>query len=197
LLQADGHRDLEMDVNQGDGTDLFGATPGIAVSAESAAHTREWDGRESGLVISDISAPGEVISFVVGEGSPVQTVTGQASPMVTIPDNQTTGVSSTIRIGASGTVARIVLGVDVQHSYVGDLRVELTSPSGRRAVLHAQIGGSSDNLVTSYDSASPGVLTNMVGQSMLGDWILTVSDRARQDVGQLRSWSLELTSAAI
>jgi M6 family metalloprotease-like protein len=197
LLQADGRRDLEMDVNQGDGTDLFGASPGIALSGESAAHTREWDGRDSGLVISDISAPGALISFVVGEGAPVQTVTGQASPMVTIPDNQVTGVSSTIRIGASGTVARVVLRLDILHSYVGDLRVELTSPSGRRAVLHAQIGGSSDNLVATYDSASPGVLTNMRGQPMLGDWILSVSDRASRDVGELRSWSLELTSAAV
>ena len=41
LLQADGQRDLEMNVNQGDGTDLFGATPAIALSAESAAARRE------------------------------------------------------------------------------------------------------------------------------------------------------------
>ena len=36
LLQADGHRDLEMNVNRGDGLDLYGAVAGIALSAEWA-----------------------------------------------------------------------------------------------------------------------------------------------------------------
>ena len=36
----------------------------------------------------------------------------------------------------------------------------------------------------------------MLGQSMKGDWILNVSDRARQDVGKLKSWKIELKSAA-
>jgi subtilisin-like proprotein convertase family protein len=35
----------------------------------------------------------------------------------------------------------------------------------------------------------------MVGQPMLGNWVLNVSDRARADVGKLRSWSIELKSA--
>ena len=59
-------------------------------------------------------------------------------------------------IAASGTVAQIKVGVDIEHPYIGDLRVALHSPAGRRAVLHAQLGGSTDNLVATYDSASPG-----------------------------------------
>jgi len=35
----------------------------------------------------------------------------------------------------------------------------------------------------------------MLGQSMKGNWILNVSDRARQDVGKLKSWKIELKSA--
>ena len=48
LLQADGRRDLELNVNQGDGGDLFGQTAGVVLSAESSPHSREWDGRDSG-----------------------------------------------------------------------------------------------------------------------------------------------------
>jgi subtilisin-like proprotein convertase family protein len=36
----------------------------------------------------------------------------------------------------------------------------------------------------------------MLGQSMKGNWILNVSDRARQDVGKLKSWKIELKSAS-
>jgi len=191
LLQADGHHDLEMNVNQGDGSDLYGATQGIALSAESSPNTREWDGRDSGLIIADIGAPGASISFTSGQSVPARSVSGEANPMMAIPDNSAAGIDSTITIAESGTVQRIKA-----HSYIGDLRVTLTSPGGRRAVLHAQLGGSQDNLVATYDSASPGQLASMIGQPMKGDWVLSVADRARQDVGTLRRWSIELTTAA-
>lgn len=112
--------------------------------------------------------------------------------MLAIPDNVSAGVSSTIAIADSGTVAQIKVRVDIKHPYIGDLRVALTAPSGRTTVLHPRLGGSADDLVTTYDSASPGVLGDMIGQPFKGNWILNVSDRARRDVGKLRRWSLEL-----
>jgi M6 family metalloprotease-like protein len=197
LLQADGRRDLELDVNQGDSTDLYGDAGGIALSAESSPHTREWDGRDSGLVISEISAPGQSMTFAVGQTSSARTVKGEAAPALSIPDNRAAGVSSTIAIAESGTVARAAIHVDIQHTYIGDLRVVLTSPAGRTAVLHPQLGGAADNLVATYESEPGGALAGMVGQPMQGNWVLNVSDRARQDRGRLRYWSIELTSAPV
>jgi len=197
LLQADGERHLELNVNQGDGADLFGAVAGVALSSESRPNSREWDGRESGLVISDISAAGPVIKFRVGAAvAATQTTSGQATPNLAIPDNQPAGVSSKISITKSGTVTAIKVSVNITHTYIGDLRVTLTSPSGKLETLHAQLGGSADNLVATYDSASPGVLAAMLGQPMKGDWVLNVSDRARQDLGRLRNWKIELKSAS-
>ncbi|MBN8468372.1 M6 family metalloprotease domain-containing protein [Corallococcus exiguus] len=197
LLQADGHRHLELGTNTGDGADLFGETQGVALSGDSVPHSREWDGRDSGLSISDVGSPGEHISLTVGQAVTPQIVTGQAQPMMAIPDDAVTGVSVPIRIAASGTVSRVKVGIDVQHPFIGDLNVVLTSPTGRREVLHAQLGGPADNLVATYDSASPGMLTNLLGQPMKGDWILNVSDRARDDVGTLRSWRIELWSEPV
>ena len=195
LLQADGRQDLERDTNQGDGDDLYAALAGIALSATSSPNSREWDGRDSGLIISDISAPGQVIKFKVGTAQPDVVVAGDATPMISIPDNRTAGVSSTIAIAKSGTVAQIKVSVDIQHTFIGDLRVALTSPAGRSTVLHPQLGGSTDNLVATYDSATPGgVLSSMVGQPIKGNWTLNVSDRVRADVGKLRKWSIEMRS---
>jgi M6 family metalloprotease-like protein len=195
LLQADGRRDLELDANRGDGDDLYAAIQGVALSAASSPNSREWDGRDSGLVISDVVAPGDTITFKVGSVPSALVASGQANPMASIPDNTTAGISSTIVIAQSGTVAQIKVSVDIQHTYIGDLRVTLTSPAGRSTVLHPQLGGSTDNLVATYDSAVPGVLGGMVGQPMMGNWTLNVSDRATIDVGKLRSWSIELKSA--
>jgi subtilisin-like proprotein convertase family protein len=196
LLQADGHRDLEMNVNQGDGSDLFGEIHGIALSAESSPHSREWDGRDSGLVIADIGAPGPAISFSSGQSVSVGSASGEANPMMVIPDDNAAGIASTISIAQSGTVERIRVSVDIEHSFIGDLRVILTSPAGRRAILHTELGGSQDNLIATYDSASPGELASMVGQPMKGDWVLSVFDRAAQDEGTLRRWSIELKTAS-
>jgi len=211
LLQADGRRDLELDVNAGDGNDLYGAIGGIALSATSVPNSREWDGRDSQLVISDITAPAEKIKFKVGAAPVVSVGSGQKNPMATIPDNKTAGISSAIVIAQgissaiviaqSGTVTQIKVGVNIQHTFIGDLRVALTSPTGRSVILHPQLGGSADNLITTFDSAVSGVLSGMVGQpmmgtwtlnAMMGTWTLNVSDRARADVGILRSWNIEL-----
>ena len=107
------------------------------------------------------------------------------------------GISSTIAIAKSGTVGQIKVKVDIRHPFIGDLRVALISPTGRSTVLHPQLGGSADNLVTTYDSAVPGNLGGMLGQPMQGTWTLNVSDRARRDVGTLRSWGIELRSAPV
>lgn len=195
LLQADGRRDLELNVNQGDGTDLFGPIGGVALSAASVPSSREWDGRDSGLVLSDIGGPGATITFSVGQGAPATVARGSATPMVSIPDNVEAGVSSGIAITGTGTVGRIKVGVEIEHTYIGDLRVTLTSPANRTTVLHAQLGGSADDLVTTYDSATPGILADMVGQPLQGTWVLRVIDRARRDVGKLRQWNIELTTA--
>lgn len=195
LLQADGRRDLELDANRGDGADLFGALQGVVLSSTSTPNTREWDGRESGLVISDISPPDAEISFAVGTQAAGPVVaSGEAEPMLAIPDNVSAGVSSTIAIADSGTVARIMVRVDIKHPYIGDLRVALTAPSGRTTVIHPRLGGSADDLITTYDSAVAGVLADMIGQPFKGNWILNVSDRARRDIGKLCRWSLELRS---
>lgn len=195
LLQADGRRDLELDANRGDGSDLFGALQGVVLSSTSTPNTREWDGRESGLVISDVSPPDAEISFAVGTQAAAPVVaSGAAEPMLAIPDNVSAGVSSTIAIAESGTVARIIVRVDIKHPYIGDLRVALTAPSGRSTVIHPRLGGSADDLITTFDSAVAGVLGDMNGQPFKGNWILNVSDRARRDVGKLRRWSLELRS---
>lgn len=197
LLQADGRHDLESNEDQGDSRDLFGEIAGLALSSTSSPHTREWDGRESGLVISDISAPGDVIQIRVGASAPTQSVRHEAAPNLPIPDNQTAGVTSTIAVPTSGIVRRIRVGLDIPHTYIGDLLVELVSPAGRRAVLHSRQGESQNDLIRTYDSDRPGELSPLVGQPMQGDWVLRVADLADVDVGELRSWSLELDSASV
>lgn len=121
-----------------------------------------------------------------------QTVHQEAAPGLAIPDNVPAGVSSSVTIGQAGTAKGVKVSVDITHTFIGDLRVELVAPSGQQALLHDQSGGSADNLIRTFDSVSSPALAALIGQTTQGDWTLRVKDLAAQDVGKLNLWSLDL-----
>ncbi len=110
---------------------------------------------------------------------------------VAIPDANDRGVTRTIHIGRPGTVASLHLNAFIAHSYRGDLHVALRSPAGTVVVLHDRTGGSADDLSIATELSS-----RFAGETVQGDWQLVVRDLAAQDVGELRTWSLELGFAA-
>jgi M6 family metalloprotease-like protein len=196
LLQADGHFDLENNRNQGDVDDLFKRTEGIAITHSTLPNSNRWDGSESGLTISKIGDPGEVIVFTVGTAPSAGVIRGKATPGATIPDNDPTGMRSAITIAEADVIRKIKVSVDITHTYIGDLSMELIAPSGTRANLHNRGGASQDNLITTFDSDSNANLLAMVGQSTKGDWTLWVSDLAKRDVGKLNKWEIEIEPEA-
>jgi M6 family metalloprotease-like protein len=69
LMQADGKRDLESSRNRGDRTDLFGKVDGVAFAFNTNPSSRQWDTKDSGFMISNITVPAENIEFTVGASS--------------------------------------------------------------------------------------------------------------------------------
>ena len=82
--------------------------------------------------------------------------------------------------------------VDIEHTYIGDLIVRLTAPGGAPVTLHDRAGGGADNINTVYDIANSPGLAALLGQSPKGTWTLSVDDRAQQDTGTIRGFTLEL-----
>lgn len=192
LLQADGHTDLEHNINQGDGTDLFAGVTGLAVSNATTPSSRLWNGSDSGFILSNIDMPDAQIDFRVGAVAPVPSIRAENTTMVPIPDNNSAGVSSKINIIQTGVVKQLKLSIDITHTYIGDLIVELIGPSGTKVTLHNRAGAGTDNLVGNYDSASLAALAVFMGQGVQGDWVLNVRDVAGQDVGKLNRWSIDI-----
>jgi subtilisin-like proprotein convertase family protein len=197
LLQADGQLHLERNVNQGDGADLFSSVEGIAVSHASTPSTRAWDGADSGLEIANVGVPDDRIGFRVGpatvNASPLR---AEATPGLAIPDNSPAGITSTLEITGAGTASKIKVAVDVTHTYIGDLVIELKGPGGQKAVLHNKAGAGTDNLSRSFESGTDAGLNVFIGTSVTGAWVLSVKDLAGQDQGKLNRWSIELSTGA-
>ncbi|MCX6677878.1 MAG: proprotein convertase P-domain-containing protein [Methanothrix sp.] len=193
LLQADGSLDLETNRSMGDEKDLFGRMEGIALSHDTRPASVLWDGSDSGLVISNITEPGRVITFVIGQDKTDHVAKGSTLSRETIPDNSPEGLVNAIFLDREGKVKRLVVFVDISHNNISNLRVELISPGGKRAVLHNRTGIGKKNLLKSYDSKSKASLAALLGQSMKGKWILKIKDLATIDTGKLNNWSLEAT----
>lgn len=193
LIQADGARHLENNRNYGDQGDLFQDRAGLVLAHDTVPSSRAWGGEDSGLCLFDVGLPGEVIAFKVGHpdepDSHATTLARKSRPSVVIPDDDPKGVSDTITITAQGEIAEMIVGVNISHTYIGDLKLVLTSPRGKSITLREKKGGSADDLKEAYNTL--GVLADLVGDEILGAWTLTVSDLAGQDIGKLRSWTIE------
>ncbi|TMP46811.1 peptidase S8 [Pseudoalteromonas citrea] len=106
---------------------------------------------------------------------------------VDIPDNDPTGVSSVINIPDDITIFGSDTLIDITHTYIGDLVVTLTSPSGTTATLHNKAGGGADDINQSFASSA------FNGEVAQGDWTLKVVDTYAEDTGTVNQWAVTLT----
>jgi Zn-dependent metalloprotease len=104
---------------------------------------------------------------------------------VSIPDRGAAVTSSITVSGRTGNApSNLAVAVDIVHTYIGDLQVQLVAPDGTAYTLKAYgTGGSTDNLNTTYTVNASSEVAN-------GTWQLRVQDNAAQDTGYINSWKL-------
>ena len=120
-----------------------------------------------------------------GGGGTTQTYTNGTD--VNIPDNNTTGVTSSITVsGRSGNApSATAVAVNIVHPYSGDLVVDLIAPDGSVYNLQNRSGGSADNIVKTFT-------VNLSTETINGTWKLRVKDAASSDTGYINSWSITM-----
>jgi subtilisin-like proprotein convertase family protein len=102
------------------------------------------------------------------------------------------GITDHIAVTGIKTVKEIAVDVDFTHTYIGDLRVSVSNPRNHEVVLCAQKGRSADDIQRTYMVDEEAALRDFIGQPANGDWVLSVSDNRRRDVGKLNRWGLTL-----
>ncbi len=110
-----------------------------------------------------------------------------------IPDRGEASV--TLNVTENAPITEIMVDVDIQHTYVGDLVLTLASPgnAGQTVTLQSREGGSRDDLRRTYRSALHAELAKLHGKPSGGIWTLSVQDRAARDTGVIRSFGLHIT----
>ena len=122
-----------------------------------------------------------------GGGTATTPSTGQfthtRSLNLTIRDLQT--VSDTITVSNSGTATSISVAVNITHTYIGDLKINLIAPDGTSRILRGHIGGGADDINKTYTPPFESV-------PISGVWTLQIYDRDSPDPGFLNSWTLTI-----
>jgi len=155
-------------------------------------------------------------------------------PAVAIPDNDTSGINVTVAVsGMAAVTDAVAFRIDggpcnanvgstsagIDHSFVGDLTLTLTSPAGTSVVLMNRpggIGNSGNNFcqtvlddtaatsiesLTSVDAPFTGTympdspLAGFRGETANGTWKLQAQDFYQGDTGNIRAFSIAVTPA--
>ena len=124
-----------------------------------------------------------------------QQIDREEAPGLDIPDVGLP-VSSSIPISQEGTITDLRVQVDIRHTFIGDLRVDLIAPDGTAVVLHNNTGGSAHDLIRTYSVQETPALRPLLGKPIQGIWQLRVVDTFRIDVGRLNRWRIVARVAA-
>ncbi|WP_420918192.1 S8 family peptidase [Streptomyces caniscabiei] len=152
---------------------------------ESAIKTnsRALPGACSGGCGAGLADAAKTVQAVTGGGTTGGT-TFTNTTAVSIPDNGAAIESSISVTGRTGNApSTLQVGVDITHTYRGDLVLTLVAPDGSTYPLKASSSDSADNLVTTYSVNASSEVAN-------GTWKLRVQDVAASDTGRLNNWKL-------
>jgi subtilisin-like proprotein convertase family protein len=177
-----------------------GATQNVVVGYSAAANALAAGIYNANVAFTNLTNAG------IGDTTrPVTIDVGRYSysypgPGISIPDNNATGITSTVNVADNFCIGDLDAVVNLTHTFIGDLIVELVSPGGVVVRLHNRTGGSADNIFRTYDQGvlnpdGPGALTDFNGRGAQGTWTLRVSDVASTDIGTLDNWTLRIAQS--
>ncbi|GAA3886489.1 hypothetical protein GCM10022243_59120 [Saccharothrix violaceirubra] len=195
--------------NPGNQSTAVGSPVNLQLAATGGTPPYSWafsglpaglNGNASGLVSGSPTTPGSsTVNATVTDAANQKasvTFTWTVTPVSQNCDEATNGddvqigdqsdVSSSISVQCSGNAsATTTVKVDIVHTYIGDLVVDLVAPDGTVYNLHNRAGGSTDNIAKTFTvDASRSAAT--------GTWKLRVRDQAYVDTGYINSWSLDV-----
>jgi serine protease len=148
-------------------------------------NARALPGTCSGGCGAGLADATKTVQAVASSGGTTGATTFSSTSSVAIPDAGSAVESPITVSGRSGNApTTLQVGVDITHTYRGDLVIDLVAPDGSTYRLKSSsTSDSADNVNTTYSVDASSETAN-------GTWKLRVQDVAAQDTGSLNSWKL-------
>ncbi|MBD1932833.1 MULTISPECIES: S8 family serine peptidase [Cyanophyceae] len=128
----------------------------------------------------------------VQQSKPSQVLNGRNNNSLAIPDDNPQGITSPIQVPQTGSVRDIHIGINIEHSFLGDIEVSLIPPTGQTVLLQGRTLGSATQLQGTYTLQNTPALKQLLDSPAAGVWHLLVVDYAQLDTGTVKSWELTL-----
>lgn len=114
----------------------------------------------------------------------------------------------TVEVSETRAIKSMKVRIDLDHTYVRDLKITLTSPDGTKVALINRVGKELNDFRHTIldDNATKAIsagtapytgrfkpseaLSAFTGKSPNGAWTLRIDDEAQQDSGKMNDWSL-------
>lgn len=168
-----------------------------------------------GNIFFTINKEDFAIGFTVSETCNQYTST----PSKSITDNVTAYEYDNLFVSESTTITDVNIGVDITHSYKGDLQLAIVSPDDKVVDLIRPLFCTSGSLNVKFDDSAPGMDCNNTtgsqayqpvvgnlsdfngdlanGDNSNGTWTLAYADVAEEDTGTLNSWFVEICTTTM
>lgn len=122
----------------------------------------------------------------------VNATVNRSLPDAVVNDAVPGQLTSTFQLAESGRLEEMLIELEVQHSYIGDLQANLTSPSGTTSRLMLRdVSNNSDDLSWSFTSNA------FWGEDPTGDWSLTLEDWYTKDRGLWKGFTATAVTGAL
>lgn len=221
------------DTGEGSSTTALVEPGDESTRSSEAASEADGDGSTSGAVALDTtsgvldtttatdgsSSDDGTTTVLEGEssstGDGIVTTLYCDAPGLAIPDNAASGVATQIVVPDSAVVLGVRVRLDITHTHVGDLRLDLRHGDADRLIMSYPGGGTcsgDDILARLVDDAGTPVQTActadtpalagdlqpefsldvFVGMGTLGAWELRATDGGPADTGTIAVWCLEI-----
>jgi subtilisin-like proprotein convertase family protein len=194
------------------GTNLIRYTGALASDAACGADVTAT------LSLTSTGGPHTVpLTLPTGVAGPPVALTKTHAPRLAIPDDSPAGVASTIDVTTAGRIKDLDVRIpDIDHQWVGDLRIDITGPDGTTVTLADQPGGPWNNgqdfVNTVFDDEAGAViaaqapytgrfrpqndqLSRFDGKQQQGVWTLRVRDLIDIGTGTLGAWGTDTSTA--
>ncbi len=124
-----------------------------------------------------------------------QSLTASYQPDIGLPILTSGGFStSSVTLSNNLAIEHVEVDVAINHTWIGDLTIQLVSPTGAIATLLERPGS---GLISVHGSSQQDIRFTfssaaLMGQQAQGDWTLKVTGGQNGNVGEVKSWTLRV-----